>query len=257
MNQTPSTVIRRAGILEQIRKAGKVQVDLLSTEFLVSEVTIRNDLTQLEKKGLLIRTRGGAIYRERVGLDYDFSEKQKKNFHLKEKIGARAARYINEGDAIFLDSGSTTMEIAKQLDGFAQLTVITNALPIAGHLARYKNIKVIVPGGYLRENSLSLVGSLAEQNTSGFFCDKLFLGVDGFDSRYGLTTPNPEEAQLNRTMIEHAQETIVVTDSSKFLHRSLALIAPISKIHTVITDRGIPSGEKEILQESGIQCILV
>ncbi len=118
MDLTLSTVSRRAGILEQLREAGKVQVDALSSEFRVSEVTIRNDLTRLEKKGLLIRTRGGAIYRERVGLDYDFSEKQKKNYHLKEKIGARAARYINESDAIFLDSGSTTMEIAKATDFF-------------------------------------------------------------------------------------------------------------------------------------------
>jgi len=257
MDHTTSTVFRRAGILEKIRKAGKVQVDRLSTEFRVSEVTIRNDLTQLEKKGLLIRTRGGAIFRERVGLDYDISEKQKKNYHLKERIGERSAKYISDGDAIFLDSGSTTMEIAKRLNGFSRLTVITNALPIAGLLARNQNIRIIVPGGYLRENSFSLVGALAEQNTAGFYCDKLFLGVDGFDSRYGLSTPNPEEAQLNRAMIEHARETIVVTDSSKFLKRSLALIAPVTKIHTVITDRGIPAQEKDFLTESGIQCLLV
>ncbi len=109
----------------------------------------------------------------------------------------------------------------------------------------------------MRENALSLVGSLAEQTASGYFCDKLFLGVDGFDSGYGLTTPNPEEAQLNRVMIDHARETIVVTDSSKFLQRSFALIAPVRRIHTVITDRGIPSEEKDFLQKAGIQCIIV
>ncbi len=257
MEQTTSTVFRRAGILEKIRSTGKVQVEHLSEEFMVSQVTIRNDLTQLEKKGLLIRTRGGAIFRERAGLDYDLSEKQKKNYHLKEKIGKRSANYINDGDAIFLDSGTTTMEIAKNLSAFTNLTVITNALPIAGSLARYNHIKVIVPGGYLRENSLSLVGTLAEQHTAAFYCDKLFLGVDGFDSRYGLTTPNPEEAQLNRMMIEHARETIVVTDSSKFLQRSFAIIAPVNRIQTVITDRGIPATEKEYLTEHGIQCIMV
>jgi DeoR family transcriptional regulator of aga operon len=112
-------------------------------------------------------------------------------------------------------------------------------------------------GGFMRTKSLSLVGAQAEENLRNYNCDKLFLGVDGIDSKHGITTPNIEEAHLNRIMIESANEVILVTDSSKFLHRSFAYISKIDKVHTIVTDKDIPEQEYRNISDMGISIILV
>ncbi len=133
---------------------------------------------------------------------------------------------------------------------------ITNAINVANFLAEQKNINVIVPGGTLRKNSLSLVGILAEKGFKNYFCDKLFLGVDGLDTSYGLSTPNIEEAHLNQIMIEMSKNVIVVADSSKFNRRGFAFIAPVNRMHTLITDKGIPSEERAKLEGMGIEVLI-
>ncbi|MEJ5961073.1 transcriptional repressor AgaR [Pedobacter immunditicola] len=251
LEKKTTTTERRVLILQKLNLNGQVNVTNLSEELEVSEVTIRNDLNKLEKKKMLVRTRGGAINISRVGLDFNISEKKALYFEEKKKIGEAAAKLIEEGDTIILDSGSTTKEIIKHLDSFASLTIITNAINIANELAEMKNVNVIIPGGILRKNSLSLVGSTAEENFQNYFCDKLFLAVDGFNTTHGLSTPNVEEAHLNRVMIEIARKVIVVTDSSKFSKRSFAVIAPISKVDIVVTDSGIKAQDQKDLEDSG------
>ena len=254
-----STVGRRIKILESLKTHGQVNVNELSESLGVTGVTIRNDLAQLEKKRVLIRARGGAIKIEQnfADEDYPLSDKQKKHlFEKKREIGKRAAELIDENDTIILDSGSTTCELAKNLKKFNGLTIITNALNVATILAEYNNINVIVPGGMLKKNSLSLVGILAERGFKDYFCDKLFLGVDGFDLDFGISTPDPEEAHLNQIMIEISKEVIVVTDSSKFQRRGFALIAPVNKINTVVTDKGILPENKDKLEKLGVKVII-
>ena len=147
-----STVERRKGILHKISEEGQVLVHELSKEFDVSEVTIRNDLEQLEKKNLLIRARGGAIKPEGgVGIDHRLSEKDKLHSEEKARIGKKAAQLINEHDTIIIDSGTTTMEVAKNLDNHADITVICNALNIISQLIQLSNVNLIIPGGYLRK----------------------------------------------------------------------------------------------------------
>ena len=252
-----STVERRKSILHQINEAGQVLVPALSKEFNVSEVTIRNDLEQLEKKNMLIRARGGAIKIEgNVGIDYHLSEKNKLNIEEKAKIGKKAAELINEHDTIIIDSGTTTMEVAKNLSQLNDITVICNALNIISHLIQLKNLNLIIPGGYLRKNSLSLVGPLAEKNLQNLYVDKVFIGVDGFDTKHGIYTPNIEEAYFNEIMIKISKEVIVVCDSSKFLRRSLAYICGLNKIHCVITDSGIHEEDRKRLEDSGIKLLI-
>lgn len=256
-NSASATLDRRAKIIEYIESRGQVNVVDLSKEFNVSEVTIRNDLAQLEEKGLLIRSRGGAIRSQRVGIDYKLNEKSKKYLKEKQAIGKKTVELIKDNDTIIIDSGSTTMEVAKNLSGFKNLTVITNALNIASILVNYENVKVIMLGGILRKNSLSLIGPIAESSIKNYYCDKLIIGVDGIDSEHGISTPNIEEAQLNKLMIEISKEVIVVTDSSKFSRRSFAYIAPISKIDVVVTDSNIPSKEYEALVNAGVRVYTV
>jgi DeoR family transcriptional regulator of aga operon len=252
-----STVERRKGILHQLNETGQVLVHELSKEFEVSEVTIRKDLDQLEKKNTLIRARGGAIRRDGgVGIDYHLSEKDKLHNEEKTKIGKKAAQLINEHDTIIIDSGTTTMEVAKNLTHFKDITVICNALNIISQLSLLNNVNLIIPGGHLRKNSLSLVGPLAEKNLQNLFVDKVFIGVDGFDTKHGIYTPNIEEAYFNEIMIKTSKEVIVVCDSSKFLRRSLAYICDIAKINCVVTDNGIPDEDKNRLEEAGIKVLI-
>ncbi|MGB5848161.1 MAG: transcriptional repressor AgaR [Ignavibacteriaceae bacterium] len=251
------TIERRAKIIEMLENDGQVKVHRLSRIFNVSEVTVRNDLDQLESKDLLVRSRGGALKMSRVGIDYQLSVKSRKHTNEKQLIGVKAAELINENDTIILDSGTTTLEIAKNLSQFKNLTIITNALNIAGHLVNLPNFKLIIPGGSLRRTSLSLIGAAAEEGFKHYYCDKLFIGVDGIDSVNGISTPNMEEAHLNRIMIDVAKEIIVVTDSSKFFRRSFAFIAPLSKVNTIITDNNIPEDEKLKIEKSEINLLIV
>jgi len=253
-----STVERRMNILKMLSANNQVFVQDLSKEFGVSEVTIRNDLEQLEVKKLLIRARGGAMSLEHVvSYDQQLGEKHKLNMAEKSRIGKAAAKLIKDSDTIIVDSGTTTLEVVKNIqDSMSNLTVITNALNIANQLIGNQNISLIIPGGVLRKNSLSLIGPLAERNFKNFYVDKVFLGVDGFDTRTGISTPNMEEAYLNQIMIDIAREVIVVTDSSKFRRKSLAFICPNNRIDTVVTDSGISEEDKKRLEDAGIQVIV-
>jgi DeoR family transcriptional regulator of aga operon len=251
------TVSRRKKILEHIKETGEVMVTQLSREFNVSEVTIRNDLEHLERKNLLVRARGGAIHTENhVGIDQRITEKHKIHAEEKAAIGKLASSLINDGETIIIDSGTTTAELVKHLDSIKHLNVITNALNIANLLAAHPAVNVIIPGGYLRQNAMSLVGPLAEKNLRNFFVDKVFLSTDGFDTRQGIYTPNIDEAHLNGIMIEIAKEVILVTDSSKFKRKSLAFICGLDKIKKVVTDNGIAMDDRKRLEEAGIEVLV-
>jgi len=172
------------------------------------------------------------------------------------RIAAAAVQMIRQGQVIILDSGTTTTAIARACRKFESLTIITNATNIATELADTA-VQVILTGGVLRANSFSLVGPLAEESLQKLSADLLFLGVDGFDVRYGLTTPNLLEARVNRAMAEAARRTVLVCDSSKFGRRSLSLILPTTKIHEIITDKNVPKSDLRVLREAGVDVKLV
>jgi DeoR family transcriptional regulator, aga operon transcriptional repressor len=251
------TVDRRKKILGKINTEGQVLVHELSNEFKVSEVTIRNDLEQLERKNLLIRARGGAMKIEAgVAREQHLSDKDKLHYEEKSRIGKLAAGLINDRDTIVVDSGTTTIEMIKNLPELTELTVICNALNIINQLIKFPFVNIIVPGGYLRKTSLSLVGPLAEKNLQNLYVDKVFLGVDGIDTKHGIYTPNIEEAHLNEIMIHVSREVIILTDSSKFLRRSLAYICGIEKVHTIVTDKGIIEDDRKRLEDAGIKILV-
>jgi len=246
---------RRNKIIDKLTIEKQVLVNELSEEFDVSEVTIRNDLAYLEKKGILLRTHGGAIKQRKVALEYDLTEKQKQNLPQKQRIGKKAVELIQDNDTILLDSGSTTIEVAKNLINFNHLTVITNALNIISQLKDYHNINLIVPGGILKPEALAFHGGPAEDSFKNYYCDKFFLGVDAIDITHGISTPTIEEAHLNKVMIKISNQVILVADSSKFGKKNLAFIAPVNIIHTIITDTGLPEEMKNSYENLGITVI--
>lgn len=253
-----TTQERRSRILQNLKDIPEVSVLELSKLYHVSEVTIRKDLNELKRRNLITRVRGGAIRLPNMSVSNEMAIKEKQLHHFREKkaIGRLAASLIKENETIILDSGTTTLEIAKNLHEIKNLTVITNAINIALELASYSRFTVILLGGHLRESSLSLVGPLAEHTLKIFYCDKLFLGVDSFNIEEGVSTPNMEEAHINQTMMAMAKETLAVFDSSKFNKRSFTFIASVDKINTIITDDGIPSDMKLKLKKKGVHLII-
>lgn len=248
---------RRRVILAALRRDGRVLVTELARQFDTSQVTIRKDLEILHRHGLVHRTHGGALP-SREGALEDPTLREKEKLQRKEKlaIAAAAAHLVKEGQVVILDSGTTTTAIARALREFKNLTIVTNAVNIAAELSGAA-IEVILTGGTLRKNSFSLVGPIAEETLRRLHADILFLGVDGFDVQYGLSTPNLLEAKVNRVMVEVARRTVAVCDSSKFGRRSLSLIVPPTALHGVITDRAAPKPDLRILRKSGIEVTIV
>ncbi len=248
---------RRRAILDVLRRDGRVLVADLARHFHTSQVTIRKDLESLHLHGLVHRTHGGALPAREKGLeDPTLLEKEKLQRKEKLRIAAAAARLVSEGQVVILDSGTTTTAIARALQHLKHLTIITNAVNIAAELAG-SSVEVILVGGTVRKNSFSLVGPIAEETLRRLNADLLFLGVDGFDVNYGLSTPNLLEAKVNRVMLEIARRTVVTCDSSKFGRRSLSLIAPTSALHHVITDHGIPKSDYRALKKAGVEVTVV
>jgi DeoR family transcriptional regulator of aga operon len=244
---------RQRAILERLRRDGRVLVVELAKQFRSSQVTIRKDLDALHLKGLIHRTHGGALPKPEGALE-DPTLREKEKLHRKEKmrIAAAAVKMVAEGQVVILDSGTTTTAIARALRNFTNLTIITNAVNIAAELSG-SAVEVILSGGNLRKNSFSLVGPIAEETLHKLHADILFLGVDGFDVQFGISTPNLLESRVNRAMIEISKVVVAVCDSSKFGKRSLSLIAPPSALHRVLTDSGVRKADLSALKKSGIE----
>jgi len=252
-----SCVDRRTTILKQLEKDDQVSVSELSRQFNVSEVTIRKDLKHLEKKNILIRSRGGAIKHSLINVDLSIYDRRRQNIKLKEVIGAAAAKMIFNGETILLDTGTTIMELAKHLPKKIDITVITNSVDITFRLAEHPNIRVLMPGGILRRNSLALVGEQAAESLRGFYCDKYFLSADGIDIQRGMMTTNIEEASLARINIRNSKKVFALIDSSKFLSKGITTIAPLTEVDTLITDDGIPTAILKEIRGLGVNVIVV
>jgi len=250
---------RRALILRLLEQQEEVLVTDLSRQTGISEVTIRKDLTILQNRHLLLRTRGGAMRRpvENTNEDTTIERKQLFNFKEKERIGIEAAKLIKDGDYIMFDSGTTTLEVARHLDKFHDLHIITNAMNIATELMNYKRFDVVFLGGNVRQNSLSTVGPLALSVLRNFSRYKLFLGVDSFSIENGISTPSLEEALLNQIMVQQADKVIAVFDSSKFNKRSYVHVADVNELDCIITDRAIPVGMTAKLKSLGVEVRIV
>jgi DeoR family transcriptional regulator of aga operon len=248
---------RRQFIVGLAQKNGRVLVEELSESLGISRITIRKDLDHLQNRGVLQRTHGGAVLPGNGALsDPSLQEKEGRHSQEKLRIAAAAANLVQEGQCVLLDSGTTTTAIARALKRFSRLTIITNAVNIAGELSG-TDFEVLLTGGSLRKNSFSLVGPLAEDMLHDMHADILFLGVDGFDLEIGLTTPNLMESRVNRAMVKASSIVVAVCDSTKFNRRSLSRIVEVAAIHHVITDNDLPAETAKALQAAGINLTLV
>jgi DeoR family transcriptional regulator of aga operon len=248
---------RHQFILTKLSKEGSAEVLDLCKELDVSSVTIRKDLKLLEDKKLLFRTHGGATMHNPYTVDKPVNEKEKLQSSEKMKIGAKAAETIEANDSIIIASGTTVLALAKNIKPEQSLTVITSALNVSLELLQHENVEIIQLGGIIRKTSSSSSGSYAHNMLTDVFCSKLFLGVDGIDLEFGLTTTSVVEAQLNRQMIAASQKIIVVSDSTKFGRRGFGRICGIEEVNQIITDSGIHEHYVNQLEAMGIEVTIV
>lgn len=247
---------RREKILELIREDGHAKVLDLSRIFKVTEVTIRQDLERLEKEGFIEREHGGAFLKNIGTHVKNIALQNQTNIPEKVAIAKKAVSYINDGDTIILDSGSTTTEIAKLISGYKNLTVLTNALNIALILGADPGITLVVTGGEFKAPTLSLTGQKAADFFQNIHVDKLFLATAGITLKSGLTYPSISDIVVKRAMIESANEVILVADSSKIGTNSFASLGALSLINQLITDSKITPDNINVLRENDVNYII-
>jgi len=231
---------RQQAILELIQDLGKVSVQELADKFNVAPITIRRDLDFLAQSNKVIRVHGGAILpQERTAYEPLYSEKTVINQKLKEQIGRAAADLVADGQTIFIDSGSTAYQLAVHLQGKKNLTVITPDLYVAVALSANSDTQVIVAGGLVRPHQFNCIGGYAEQIARSLNADTFFLAVDGVDIEKGVTVTNIAEARLKQFMISASQQTVMITDHTKFGRVAMANVVELTRVDHIITDSDI------------------
>ncbi len=248
---------RRTQILQILHAQGRVKVDELKNRFGTSAVTIRNDLNELNLRGLLQRSHGGAVRPNTILRESPVRERLRTHSDEKRRIGAMAATLINDGETIILDSGTTTLEIARHIKNKQSLQILTNGVNVAVELLDAAGIQTFIVGGTVRGDSASIVGRSTEEMLEQFAADKLFLSGAGCDPDFGVSGANLEETMVNRAMLRIAREVILVSDSTKFSKRSMSRIAPFSEIDIVISDTSLQPELQEKIQSYGCKLILV
>ena len=247
---------RRRYILDQIAKDGFVKVAELAKTLGVTQVTIRKDLNHLETYGALQRAHGSAIHPVQQNTDPGLNVQKLINFEQKQKIAEAAVSLIKSDDSIFLASGSTITVFAENLKPKGKLNVVSISVNISAHLGDIPGITVMQVGGVLYGNTLSVLGAEASKTIENLYCSKVFFGVDGIDPEYGLTCGTGEEASITQKMIQSAQTSIVLCDSSKLGQRGFARICEVGDIDILITDNGLPMEIRQRIEDMGVKLII-
>lgn len=243
---------RRLQILETVEQQGFVSLQDLVGRVGVSESTIRRDLEHLDRIGQIRRTRGGAAY---VGESLsDLEERSTKSLREKQAIAKVAASLVEPGEAILLDGGTTTLEVARQLLG-KSLQVVTNSLPILNLLVNQPQIELMQIGGYLHPKTGVALGPLAVAALQHIHVRRLFMSVGGLTEK-GLFNSNTLLVETERSMMAAAEEIVVVTDSSKLGHAALAHLCPLEKVNRLIVDSGITPEWKDTFARAGIDVLI-
>ncbi len=241
-------------ILEYIEEHHKATVAELCERFKVSSATIRNDLRDLEASSRLIRTHGGAIVKSKTGLETDMNQRRVENLAAKRRIAEVALRLVEDGDTIILDTGTTTLELARLLAQRQDVTVVTNDLNIALVLEEAESVKVVFMGGLLRKRFHCTVGfgPSGGDMLSDLTVDKAFMGVNSFSCEKGASTPDISHGETKKLMMSIAAKIILLFDASKMGRNSFALFAPLDKVDAIVTDTVRPDDRKR-LEERGIE----
>ncbi|HZG85631.1 DeoR/GlpR family DNA-binding transcription regulator [Paenibacillus sp.] len=243
---------RKLRIVEYVRQRKIATVAALAKEFNVHEATIRRDLMDIEQEGLLRRTHGGVIAEQWTHDEPPFHEREQTRLEQKMEIGKLAASLVEDGEHIIIDSGTTTLHIAKNLVHRSNLTVVTNDINVAAELKDAPGVRVIMTGGELYPSSYMLNGMFTDYVLNSLHVQKAFIGIPAIHPKHGLMHPEAQLVPAKQCMIRAASEIVVVADDSKIGKISLHTVAPNSAIHTLITGKDAPEEELKTFRDYGI-----
>lgn len=241
---------RQLKIIHLIQKKGSVQVDELAKELEVSTMTIRRDLEKLNAEGLIERCHGGAVYKQEV----TYADKQVSNQPIKEKLAQICASFVKDGDAIFLDAGTTTFEIAKLIMNIPNIMVLSNDLEIIRLLAN-SDVELMICGGNVQKNTGSIYGYYATQMIEQLQFDLGFFGTAAVNSHLKVMTPTTDKGFLKRTVADHCQQSFLVADQSKFNKTALTLVNELTDYHYIVTDYSFSERESGILKKGNTKIL--
>lgn len=247
---------RQQTILTRARGEGRVEVASLATELGVTQETIRRDLDRLERQGLVRRVHGGAIPTGRLDFEPGLSQRDSTASAEKAGIARAAVALLPRQGTVLLDAGTTTARLATLLPDDADLTVVTNALPIATSLASRSGITVHLVGGRVRSRTLAAVDTWAVDTLSRLNVDVVVLGTNGFSIARGLTTPDPSEAGVKSAMVAAGRRVVALADSTKFGNDQLARFAELRDVDVLITDHGLAADDVAAIERQGPEVIL-
>jgi len=246
---------RQDKIVKYIEKVEKVSIEDIISLLKISRSTVRRDLIDLERKNLIIRTRGGALRKRYFKYEFSLNEKKDLNLDKKKKIAQITKRFINEGDIIYISGGTTTFELAKILFDIKNLVVFTNAINILLELVNNSDVRIKLIGGDFRKKTFSIVGQEAVNFLDRYNFDKAFVGVNGISVDEGFTTPNELEAIIDGKVIRKSKETFILADETKFEAVAFSTICKIKDVDYIVTNKPLNSNLAKDIQENGIKII--
>lgn len=242
---------RLHAILTVARAAGRVDVTALAADFAVTPETVRRDLTALERQGLVRRVHGGAILAERLSFEPELAARDAVQTVEKERIAKAALAEVPASGAVLLDAGTTTVRLAECLPTDRELTVVTNALPIAALLATRPTITLLVVGGRVRGRTLATVDTWALRDLAEVHVDVAFLGTNGFSVERGLTTPDVAEAAVKRAMLTAARRVVVLADHTKWGNDQFARFGSMEEVDVLVTDNSLDARAARGIERHG------
>jgi DeoR family fructose operon transcriptional repressor len=247
---------RQAGLLKLLEENERITISQMKEQYDVSEMTLRRDITFLEEMGYVTKIQGGVMARRKLFFERSFNERERNHQDEKRAIAKEAVRLIEPGENIILDTGTTTLYLARELvKKNLALTVATTSLIVASTLFN-SNIEVMLLGGFLRKETPDLIGPLVEKNLKEFHADRLFIGCDGIIVDDGFYTSDLNICHIEATMVQKADTVILITDSSKFGKKSFVRCGEIEKVDIVITDGNVDPDSVKILEERGVKAII-
>jgi DeoR/GlpR family transcriptional regulator of sugar metabolism len=247
---------RQKQILSLLTQQGRLSVAEIVEQFSISQATARRDLESLAAQGKAQRVHGGVISVEQAPPELPILDREKEQADEKARIGRAAASLVADKETVFLGSGTTVLEVARNLRDRKQLTVITNSLPVLNALAGLQGITVISLGGMLRESELSFIGHITEQALMEVRVDKVFMGARGVSLEHGLTNDYLQETLTDRAILKIGREVVIVADYSKINRVSTVLLAPLDTMNTFVTDGKADRKFLQVMKKQGINVIV-
>ena len=248
---------RQQQILEYLQSKKSITIRKAAEIFMVSEATVRRDLDELASTGKIERTHGGAVIHTGTGFEWRHAEKMQEMIPEKKRIAIAAKKLIEDGDSLFLDTGTTTYLLAEELKEKKRLTVVTNNLDIAYTTELDATSTMIITGGIRRDGYSSLVGDIAAELVRKLYVDVSFIGADAVSVGNGVFNTNFNEIGIKKSGIESGKRKVLLADSSKFSRKALAKICDLQEFDIIITDSGIDEAQLKILKEKITRVIVV